>query len=308
MKTYRFTLQLKSAFGTPLVGDSLFGQLCWAIRHEYGESKLDALLANYREQPFAVISDAFPTGYLPLPTLPSTFWEKEENADRKQLKKKQWVAYQDSLEQGVRLWQKFAKPEKELLEKIIKDQPHNSLNRLTGTTGKDQFAPYSSSQTWYEQNAKLDLYIVIDEPQISAEQMEILLTHIGQFGFGRDATIGLGKFTIFYYEEIHYPVPENANAYLTLANCAPQNLALNKEHCFYQITTRFGRHGDIAALSENPFKKPIILAKTGAIFSPKEWREQTFIGNGLTQVSYSQTKAVHQGYAPVIPVAISFEK
>lgn len=309
MKTYCFTLKIESAFGTPLVGDTLFGQLCWAIAHQYGENRLNQLLDGYQEQqPFAVVSDAFPHSYLPLPTLPSSFWEKEEGADRKKLKKKQWVHLDDMGQQAVRSWQKFAKAEAELMQKLVKNQPHNTLNRQTNTTGLGEFAPYSTSQIWYQPQTLLDLYIVFDENRITFEELKTLLETIGKFGFGRDASIGLGKFSIEQSQETLFPARNNANAYLALANCAPQQLGLDRERCFYQITTRFGRHGDIKALSQNPFKKPIILTKAGAVFTPVEWQERRFLGNGLGNISYAQPNAVHQGYAPVVPVAIEFDK
>ena len=47
MKLYRFTLTSQSAMGTPLVGDTLFGQLCWAVRNRFGEARLTALLEGY---------------------------------------------------------------------------------------------------------------------------------------------------------------------------------------------------------------------------------------------------------------------
>ncbi len=43
------TLRIRplSPFGTPPLGDTLFGQLCWAIRHQSGEARLRELLDGY---------------------------------------------------------------------------------------------------------------------------------------------------------------------------------------------------------------------------------------------------------------------
>ena len=84
MQTYKLNLTLQSAFATPLKGDTLFGQLCWAIRNRLGEDTLTDCLAGYtNSQPFAVVSDAFPEGYFPLPKLPSCFYQLPESQDRK---------------------------------------------------------------------------------------------------------------------------------------------------------------------------------------------------------------------------------
>lgn len=307
MKLYRFTLSLQSAMGTPLVGDTLFGQLCWAVRNRFGEARLTALLEGYTEQrPFMVVSDAFPQGFLPLPTLPSKFWQTKTETDRKSLKKAQWVNIEDAENSAVKFWQECALQANVKFEKESQDQFHNTIDRQTNTTGEGQFAPYSTMLTWFGTVQKFDLYIVLDENRFTLEELQQVLNDVGSFGFGRDASIGLGKFQCINPQVVNF-LQQNANCYLTLANCAPKNLGLNKEYCYYQITTRFGRHGDIQALSSNPFKKPIILAKPAAIFTPEKYEPRLFLGNGLSCISHAQPEAVHQGYAPVLNLFVDFE-
>lgn len=306
MKTYRITLKTLTAFGTPLVGDTLFGQCCWGIAQRYGKSMLADCLQGYTaQQPFLVISDAFAHGYLPLPTLPSALWQKGVESDRKQLKKRAWIAF-EQYSQSVNSWQKNAKTESEIgLQTSIQPQPHNSLNRQTMTTGTGEFAPYSTEQIWYAPNTLLDLYVVLDENRMTLEQLLQCFKDMGLVGFGRDASMGLGKFELVGMPQAVAFSTKNANACLTLANTAPQNLGLDPHNSFYQLHTRFGRHGALKALVANPFKKPIILAKTAAVFAVEHWTKP-FLGNGLTGVSISQPETVHQGYAPVIPVYVDF--
>ena len=307
MKLYRFTLYPKSAMGTPLVGDTLFGQLCWAVRNRFGEARLTVLLEGYGEQrPFMVVSDAFPQGFFPLPTLPSSFWDTQTKMDRKSLKKAQWVNIEDAEKSAVKFWQESALQANFKFEKESQDQFHNTIDRQMNTTGEGQFAPYTTELTWFGTAQKFDLYIVLDEVRFSLEELQQVLNDVGSFGFGRDASIGLGKFQCINPQAVNF-LQQNANCYLTLANCAPQNLGLNKEYCYYQITTRFGRHGDIQALSSNPFKKPIILAKPAAIFTPEKYEPRLFLGNGLSSISDAQPNAVHQGYAPVLNLFVDFK-
>lgn len=304
MKGYRITITPLSAFGTPLVGDTLFGQICWAIVNRFGEQKLTGLLQGYQHhKPFLVVSDGFPCGYIPLPCLPSFYWKNDRDLDHKALKKKKWLSCKN-LGLPLAQWQQEAKSEQEIYKQSltqVEDQFHNIINRQTNTTGEGEFAPYSLEQIWYTPKAVLDVYIVLDENRLDLASFEQVLSDIAQFGFGRDASIGLGKFN-FTIESHQWQSSENSNAYLTLANSAPQNLELDKKQCFYQITTRFGRHGDRQVFAGSPFKKPIILAKAGAIFTPYQYRQVSFIGNGLTNISINQPNAVHQGYAPVIAV------
>ena len=46
------------------------------------------------------------------------------------------------------------------------------------------------------QNVTLDIYIILDEERLSLLDTKTVLENIGKFGFGRDASIGLGQFNI----------------------------------------------------------------------------------------------------------------
>ena len=154
---------------------------------------------------------------------------------------------------------------------------------------------------------RLDLYAVIDETRITAEALTAALKDMGQSGYGRDASIGLGKFTIEHDTAFtSLPHATDANAFLTLAPSAPQGLGFDAEKSFYHLFTRFGRHGDIAAHSGNPFKRPLLLAKTGSVFTPKDENVDgaLYIGQGLKDVSLSHLQSVAQGYAPVIGIRV----
>ena len=306
MKRYRVTLELKSAFGTSLKGDTLFGQLCWAIVNRYGKDRLERLLTNYSGQPFAVCSDGFPNGYLPRPSLPVSYFDMPKDEDRKVIKQKCWIPL-DDMTKPLSQWLVNAKSEHDLLGKDNQQtQPHNTINRLTGTTGEDMFAPYSQPQIWYPINAKFDVYLLLDETQLSLSAIKTVFSDIGTFGYGRDASIGLGKFECTDYSEWDFPVTEEANACLTLAPCAPQGLGLDGKHSYYNVFTRFGRHGDVGVHGQHgPFKAPVLLADTAAVFSPMP-AGQRYIGQSLGGIEQPLSKTipatVHQGYAPVCPL------
>ena len=315
MQTYRLTLQPVTAFGTPLAGDTLFGQLCWALRHRLGNDRLNELLMGYTQgQPFAVISDAFPQGFLPLPSLPSSFLQ-DSVVDRKTLKKKRWIAIEET---GAPLaaWQSRALSDSEAAQRITPEngplhsehaQAHNSINRRTGTTGEGQFAPYTQPQTWFAPGLAFDVYLVIDEQRLTLADLLAALGDIGDTGYGRDASIGLGKFRLSGDAQPE-PLasgrsPEPANAWLTLGPCAPQGLGFCKERSHYQPLTRFGRHGDIAVHTGNPFKRPILMTRSGSVFWPETPASDChFIGQGIGGVSASHPETVAQGYAPVFGI------
>jgi CRISPR-associated protein Csm4 len=128
---------------------------------------------------------------------------------------------------------------------------------------------------------------------------------IGAMGFGRDATTGLGKFAI-ESEEPHQWKVAPVRHFMTLAPCAPRTEELDAPNCFYQPTTRFGRHGGRAALTGAPFKRPILLLRTGALLSMRQPGTYPYHGCGIggtkQPISSAIPQTVHQGYAPLAPL------
>ena len=312
MQTYRLTLQPLSALGTPLAGDTLFGQLCWTLRHQLGNDTLTALLAGYTQgQPFAVVSDAMPQGHVPLPSLPSSAWQTSDGSDRKALKKKRWMPL-SSLREQLLTWQQMAASDADLGKAEERAQPHNTINRQTGTTGTGMFAPYTMGQTWLRPGTLLDIVVVLDEARLPLAQLQAAFAYMGAHGYGRDASIGLGKFELVGDAEAitwDQPSQGRANAWLTLGPCAPQGLGFCPVRSHWNSLTRFGRHGDIAVQSGQPFKRPVLLAKAGSVFWPEQLDPaQAFIGQGLggqdAPVSLTMPETVHQGYAPAVPIHI----
>jgi CRISPR-associated protein Csm4 len=312
---HRATLTLNTPLGTPLAGDTLFGQLCWALREATGEAELTRRLEGYtRGQPWLVVSGGFPAAHLPKPTLPQQFEPQADLAARKAAKKQHWIP-------AIRASDALAT----LLASAVDDataydatpygagpfstvQPHNTLNRLTGTTGEGAFAPYTMPQTFHAPGQRIDVYLVLDEDRVSSEEANRMFAAIGTSGFGRDASTGLGKFTITQLEPVSFAAPTQANAYWTLAPCAPQGQKFDGSQSYWRVLTRFGRHGNAHALAGNPFKTPVLMASTGAVFKPTgEFAPRLFIGQGLGgegQLSKAEPATVHQGYAPVLPIAM----
>ncbi len=326
MKTYRITLRPLTAFGTRPLGDTLFGQLCWALRHRHGEAQLQELLEGYTGgQPFAVLSDALPLDYLPRPALPGAWFAQILGEDglpieRKAAKKRSWLPW-DRHGEPVDAWLQHCLPASQIAGAApeVHPQPHNSLHRLTGTTtGGEGFAPYTMTQHWYggheNEPVTLAVHAVLDEARLSADALRQGMSDMGDYGFGRDASMGLGKYEVLACEPAELPAQPGTNAWLTLAPCVPQGLRLDSRRSFYQTFTRFGRHGDIGVHMGSPFKTPVLLAMTGAVlatgsgFKPPD-SENPWIGQGLGgQDKLTRNAAlfgtVQQGYAPVVGIRL----
>ena len=309
---HRATLALATPLGTPLAGDTLFGQCCWALREAAGEAELTRRLEGYtQDQPWLIVSDGFPSGYVPKPTLPQSFEPQADPAARKDAKKKRWIPIAQA---GSPLTALLASAGDDASVyghdrvPLRTSQPHNTINRLSGTTGEIAFAPYSMPQTFHAPGQRIDLYLVLDEARVSAEEIGRLLVAIGASGFGRDASVGLGKFALDQIVPASFPAPVNANAFWTLAPCAPQGQGFDGAHSYWRVLTRFGRHGNAHALVGNPFKTPVLMAATGAVFAPiGNFAPRLFVGQGLGsdgKLSKVEPATVQQGYAPVLPICV----
>lgn len=310
------TLRPSTAFATPLLGDTLLGQLCWAIRNGWGETRLTELLVDYTAgSPFLVISDAFPAGYLPLPHLPSRVWRgaSDDPRERKALKKIAWMPG-DRVHEPIADWQRIAKDCRPASADFsTRPQPRNSLNRLTLCTGEGEgFSPYTVRQTWYAADARLEVHLRLDETRLSRTDLEQACAAIGAAGFGKDANVGLGKFVVESIQASPLVGQPQPDAWLALAPCAPQGLGFDSGKSFYKPFTRYGRHGDVAAFIGKAFKQPILLTAAGAVFGarPDEDFARGFIGQGLGgsgRISRVLRETVHQGYAPALPVHLPEE-
>jgi CRISPR-associated protein Csm4 len=289
MNLYITTITPKASFATALKGDTLFGQLCWALRFALGNDRLTQLLSTYDTKPFMVVSDGFPKGYLPKPTMPSHLLG--ENADdRKANRKNLWLTLEDLKKGNFKAKSNIAIENLDSNLATVK----NSINYQTFTTDDSgDFAPYSEEESFI---GSKDIYVVLDETQITLEEFEKGFELFAQMGFGKNTTIGKGFFTYSAFEKI---IPEaTAKAFMTLSPSALHNQSFKRS--FYEPFVRFGKHGALLA-NKNPFKKPLLLANTAAVVEFEASQSKHYIGQAIRGHS-AHSETVHQGYAIVIPI------
>ncbi len=290
MKLFKTTLTPHSQFATILKGDTLFGQLCWSIVHLYGSDRLTTLLKRYDESPFIIISDAFSKGYLPKPKMPSKYLG-EKSEDKKTNRKKVWLSFDDLMRGNYT----SAISDKEL--KSV-DEYHssvqNSINYKTFNTGIEPFSPYGIELINYTPK---DIYILLDESQISKEELYEALSFMGEYGYGKKSTIGKGRFMVSELEDID--IVAESRAYMALGPFKPK--VDNAKELFYETFVRFGKMGANRA-TKNAFKVPQLLADTASVVCFEEKRSLQYIGESIRNVSNYYKDAVQQGYAIVLPI------
>ncbi|MDY0365874.1 MAG: hypothetical protein RBQ81_08450 [Arcobacteraceae bacterium] len=291
MKLYSTTITPISSFITTLKGDTLFGQLCWAIRYTFGNNRLETLLKNYETNPFLVVSDGFASRYLPKPTMPSNLLG--EDSDLKKINRtKVWLTL-DDLQNGK---YKQAKTNKET-NSIKKSEAtiKNSINYKTFTTDDSgTFSPYAIIE---QSISDQDIYFLIDESQLSLNDFKSALTKLSHMGYGKKASIGKGYFTFDDLKEVKLK-KDKSTSFMTISPVILKDTQIKA--CYYEPFVRFGKHG--AELANNqPFKKPILLADSGAVIVYDEQKSIRYIGSSIKGHS-NNTNTIHQGYAIVIPI------
>jgi CRISPR-associated protein Csm4 len=289
--------------------------LCWLVRRSHGEDRLGALLEGYLAQsPFAVLSDPMPAGYVgrPAVTLERLGLSASDPKRRKEIKARRWLP-EHALDRPLSEWGACLASDHQVIEALglkgrlseSATRQHNSLNRMTGSTGAGEagFAPFSRDITWFHPEVPLSLFAAFDEAKLSADELQDLLQQLGMEGYGKEASSGCGKFDVVEFTPYHQLAPPAPNAWLTLAPVAPQGLAWVASDCFYEVFTRFGRHGDVAVHTGKPFKNPVLMAQSFAILTPSAPEPgRTFTGQGLTGLSKAIESTVQQGYSPVLAV------
>jgi CRISPR-associated protein Csm4 len=344
LKTYEIILKPLSGFGTPLKGDTLFGHICWQAAYDSAlfAAPLDTLLSGYTSSPFLVISSAYivhrdngkTTRVFKRPDMPLSYLfdikgpdKKEIIKERKILKAKKWMVLSGSgrveslknagYESDQDLFKRFMdisdkhlqkESRKKRITSLVSDftQPHNTINRQTGTTGEGGFAPFTVDQQVFFANIELSVFAGISE-NIQIKQVEVALSRMGATGFGKDASTGLGKFSVIDASEISLAElgSDAPNACYTLSPSVPEKDSFRQ--IYFTPFTRFGRHGDTLAKSANPFKNPVIMADEGAVLIPErmdDFLKRPYVGTGISNISKAEPKTVMQGYSLYIPVKV----
>ena len=136
MMLYRLKLKVQSPWLTPWQSDTLAGLLCWTMARTKGSEQLQKEILEPSQQghPPFVLSDAFPEGLLPVPTLlQAQAWPHDQ---QKRVRRAQWLAITDfqAFQQGT-----LPLPDQLLLKDQIY-QParnlRNQLSRVSNTTSE----------------------------------------------------------------------------------------------------------------------------------------------------------------------------
>lgn len=271
MRTYRINLDVPSGFITPWHADTLFGHLCWGAERSDGFINFKGaagLIDLFRagEPPF-IISDGFPAGLLPAPiTLKNRVSpETADNLDEKnynrmkKAKKREFltIAQFQTFQRG-----KIPDIEEEAKGFISATTLHNQINRFTNTTGDggnlfeldEQFAPGAGG---------IQVYAKVREG--CEGDLRRLFEIVAASGFGKKKSSGKGSFTVTSFEQFDgFDGITGADGFITLSHFVPAKT--DPTDGAYKTIVKYGKLGEEKTFCGNPFKKPLIMLKPGAVF------------------------------------------
>jgi len=302
MDHYRITIVPETAFGTPVLGDTLFGHLCWAMRYREGSEALETFLNEQEQAPRILLSDGFIEAVLPRPVLtPVPRPGKVSRQEATEFKRRKKIRFlpKSSLEAirdrisatAVDESLKEYRPESHTRDKI---RVRVRINRFLDSVQEGGL--FQRGETFYQPGIRLTVYAALH--QFDLERFRNLLGDVALSGYGRDASVGMGAFNIEQIEPIPPLVRDVDTHLMTLSACVPSSN--DPADVRYDLTTKYGKLGGLYACKypdEAPIalKKPLIMLRPGATFSRENG--STFVGGMIRGTYPPNGKILHYAYA-----------
>ena len=296
MEFKRYILRPLSPWGSPLPSDTLTGLILCRIAEEMGDSVCEETISAFRngDPPF-ILSSIMPYGKIFQPILPPigrenfrSWVEKDDVRDKEKKKLSLFEAlnaqkkFRKNAYLPVDVWVKYARNlslkalfrwycsnifmSRQMTEKEKRDEarkkkemagvePHVSIDRMSGCalTG----GLFFNRLSWYAKDAAFHLYAKAKKP----DELLSLLQHVGDLGFGKDASTGKGRFSVEEDVSFDPKIFENdGECSLLCSVCASTDLSSMRG--WYAVDSKRGKAGPSVS---TPFKTPVILVREGSV-------------------------------------------
>jgi CRISPR-associated protein Csm4 len=299
MRNYRSTITLGSACATPWQADTLFGHLCWSLVRRRGEGFLtNDFLATYRRnEPPVLISDGFPHSFLPRPRaparqqpnegLPKVQRVRDYRATKDQMKAR-WLSLEE-FNRARRGQAVSPGPQPQTTTRVVSK---NRISRQTGTAA-DLFEFTELCLP------AVEVYWRITDGYEAL--VREFLDDLQKTGYGKRKSAGYGQVTAITLEPWEgFPEVASANGFLTLSNFVPA--ASDPTEGYWSTAVKYGKLGEEAAGSAQPFKRPVLQMTAGSCFyhngHPREW-----YGRLVSSVA-ADPQVMQYGFAFPVPMCL----
>jgi len=264
------------------------------------------------------LSDGFPKDFLPRPLVrPEPSSDDPKKADeRKNLKKRNLVSRKGFLKTRNRISETALAGH--LFTEVDRHArfAHNTIDRRTGST-PEQGGLYFLREDWghsppdegrmklqeglVEAGAERDVYVAAGDGD--GREIEELFEAMGETGYGRDATLGRGRWTVVSVTEDRELAEGPRGRLLSLSHGSVEP-GMAGVRC--KVVAHYGKAGPAVAVQGgvSPFKKPLLLAAPGATFSGEAGKRY---GALLRNVHPDRQEIVHNAFHVAIPFAEAAE-
>lgn len=314
MAYFKINLKLLSPLGTPLMADTLFGHLCWGIALHEGSTAIREFLEAMRQSPPLLISDPFPAGYWPAPTVPMSRADKDtiekSGADRKAFARIAWIP--EAIFRKLVSDLSWSAYHELALAKVPAEPPafieaalaRVTVNRLSNAS-LEESGLFFDSRIYPKipggDFPRFEVYILSSYPP---ERIRQLFDWAVEAGYGKDSSIGLGNLVVEEIHPVELPAAADPNAMMTLGACVPKHD--DPVRGFWRVEPKFGKLGGPWATGgddtdRHPFKFPLTFIRTGAVFAAPP---KPFVGRMVDGIHPTRREVVQYGYALALPVRV----
>jgi len=311
MRTYLIDLAVPCGFITPWHADTIFGHLCWAaerhggFRHFEGAGGLIDLFRS--DDPPFILSDGFPAGLLPMPiTLKSRYQPtNQEDLDRrhyallKRIKKRQYLTLSQ-----FQAFQRGETPDLSDEQKGFSSATslHNRISRLTNATG--ELGSLFELEEFFAPDGRLEIYTKVSDG--FEDDLRQLLEHVAKGGFGAKKSTGKGAFKLdrflpfdgFELLDLENSQGGGVAGFVSLSHFVPAQG--DPTDGAYKIMVKYGKLGEEKTYCGQPFKKPLIMLKPGAVFRTVPVKPH--YGRLVEGIAYTDPSVVQYGFAFSVPI------
>jgi CRISPR-associated protein Csm4 len=289
-----------------------------------GEDKLEEFLKLYSERnPVFTISSSFferdSVLFLSNTMLPFTDNKKEKTKDEKI---KSFLNYKDSKKRKFLTLKQFNYSLKGESEKLIESIESDNVNqpkyiedlrtsveidRNTFSSKESQLFSYAplyikeelinTKKNEYTKTNTVLFVKILDEKNFSEFGCENILKEVFKIGFGKKKSSGYGEFEVNGFDKFEgFEEPDISNGFISLSNYLPSKHD-SLIDMYYDFILKYGKLGEELALSNNPFKRPILLLTPGSVFFTNENKD--FYGRCTIpgEISESYPEAIQNGYS-----------
>ena len=257
-----------------------------------------------------IFSNAFPAGTFPLPmgvrdnAADFERIEKKEERQRayqqhKRLKNARYIekSWFRKIQEGADSGFSAGLTEDEVREMTV---PHNLVSRQDGVVKNldGNGSLFEEDEFFGIPGHEYDVYIL---SSFSEDVLKPLVRTMFLLGIGKNKSTGKGSFELKgWYEEQELLDCPQANAYMALSNFIPA--PGDPAEGWYKPFVKFGKLDREYAMTETPFKKPLLFFQAGAVFRTEQ--VNLYYGSCMENIS-AIDGVLANAYTIAVPVRLN---